>query len=88
MGNQKGQGTLIKVISLAVGLTVGLVLIAKVQLEMNYDRCIVNKEHVYELSETFKKKGEDSKDFSNTPGGAITALCRYIPEIEVGTAIP
>ena len=39
----KGQGALIKVISLAIGLTVGLVLIAKVQLEMNYDRCIVDK---------------------------------------------
>ena len=83
--NYRGQGTLIKVTSLVIGLTVGLVLIAKVQLEMNYDRCIVDKERVYELSETFKKKGEDSKDFSNTPGGAITALCRYIPEIEVGT---
>ena len=38
--NYRGQGTLIKVVSLAVGLTVGLVLIAKVHLEMNYDRCI------------------------------------------------
>ena len=36
--NYRGQGTLIKVVSLAVGLTVGLVLIAKVHLEMNYDR--------------------------------------------------
>jgi len=37
----KGQGTAIKVISLAIGLTVGLVLIAKVQLERNYNPCIV-----------------------------------------------
>ena len=49
----KGQGAFIKVTSLAIGLTVGLVLIAKVQLEMNYDRCIADKEHVYELHETF-----------------------------------
>ena len=81
----KGQGTFIKVVSLAIGLTVGLVLIAKVHLEMNYDRCIADKERVYNLSEQFKKKGEDANEFSKTPGGAIPALCRYIPEIEVGT---
>ena len=37
----KGKGGLIKVISLAIGLTVGLVLIAKVELERNFDRCVV-----------------------------------------------
>ena len=81
----KGQGAFIKIISLAIGLTVGLVLIAKVHLEMNYDRCIADKDRVYELSEEFKKKGEDAQGFSNTPGGAVPALCHFIPEIEVGT---
>jgi putative ABC transport system permease protein len=83
--NYRGQGTFIKIFSLVIGLTVGLVLIAKVQLERNYDRCIVDKEHVYEVAEYFKKKGEGSNEFNKTPGGAVTALCRYIPEIEVGT---
>ena len=70
---------------LAVGLTVGLVLLAKVQLERNYDRCIVDKEHVYEISETFKKQGQEADEYGSTPGGIIPALCRYIPEIIVGT---
>jgi len=70
---------------LAVGLTVGLVLLAKVQLERNYDRCIVDKEHVYEISETFKKQGQEADEYGSTPGGVIPALCRYIPEIIVGT---
>jgi putative ABC transport system permease protein len=83
--NYRGQGAFIKIFSLVIGLTVGLVLIAKVQLERNYDRCIVDKEHVYEVAEYFKKKGEGSNEFNKTPGGAVTALCRYIPEIEVGT---
>lgn len=83
--NPKGQGTFIKVISLAIGLTVGLVLIAKVQLERNYDRCIVDKEHVYAVGEAFTKEGADPAEHENSPGGAIPALCRYIPEIEVGT---
>ena len=82
---RKGQGTFIKILSLAIGLTVGLVLIAKVQLEKNYDRCIANKEHVYAVGESFTKEGDDPAEHENTPGGAIPALCRYIPEIEVGT---
>ena len=81
----RGQGTFIKIFSLAIGLTIGLVLIAKVQLERNYDRCIVDREHVYAVSESFKKQGQDAAEFENTPGGAIPALCRYIPEIMVGS---
>ena len=82
---RRDQGTFIKVFSLAIGLTVGLVLTAKVQLERNYDRCIVDKENVYEVSEYFKSQGKDGQEMPKTPGGAIPALCRYIPEIVVGT---
>ena len=57
----KGQGAIIKIISLAIGLTVGLVLIAKVQLERNYDNCTVDKERVYELHEAFQRQGEEMK---------------------------
>jgi putative ABC transport system permease protein len=81
----KGQGAIIKVISLAIGLTVGLVLIAKVQLERNYDHCIVDKEHVYELHETYQRQGQEMAEYAATAGGVIPALCRYIPEIVVGT---
>ncbi len=83
--NHRRQGTLIKVTSLAVGLTVGLVLIARVELNRNYDRCIADKECVYQVGEMFQKMGEEAAEFENTPGGAIPAMCRYIPEIEVGT---
>lgn len=79
------QGTVIKIISLAIGLTVGLVLIAKVQLERNYDRCIADKEHVFEVSETFQRQGKEAEEYGATPGGVIPLLCQYIPEIVVGT---
>jgi putative ABC transport system permease protein len=81
----KHQGTGIKIISLAIGLTVGLVLIAKVQLERNYDRCIADKEHVFEVSEFFQREGKDAEEYGATPGGVIPVLCQYIPEIVVGT---
>ncbi|MBR3531140.1 MAG: ABC transporter permease [Bacteroidaceae bacterium] len=81
----KQQGTVIKIISLAIGLTVGLVLIAKVQLERNYDRCIADKEHVFEVAEVFQRQGKDAEVYGATSGGVIPLLCQYIPEIVVGT---
>jgi len=82
---RKGQGTFIKILSLAIGLTVGLVLIAKVQLERNYDCCIVDKEHVYELQETFQRKGQEPQHYGATSGGIAPALAREIPEIQTAT---
>ena len=82
---RKGQGTFIKILSLAIGLTVGLVLIAKVQLERNYDCCIVDKEHVYELQETFQRKGQEPQQYGATSGGIAPALAREIPEIRTAT---
>ena len=81
----KGQGGLIKVISLAIGLTVGLVLIAKVELERNFDHCVVEKDHVYELYENFERNGGEKIEYGATPGGVVPAMCRYVPEIVVGT---
>ena len=82
---RKGQGTFIKILSLAIGLTVGLVLIAKVQLERNYDCCIVDKEHVYELQETFQRKGQEPQRYGSTSGGIAPVLGREIPEILTAT---
>ncbi len=82
---RKGQGTFIKIISLSIGLTIGLVLIAKVQLERNYDCCIVDKEHVYELQETFQRKGQEPQQYGATSGGIAPVLAREIPEIQTAT---
>ena len=82
---RRGQGTFIKILSLAIGLTVGLVLIAKVQLERNYDCCIVDKEHVYELQETFQRKGQEPQQYGATSGGIAPVLAREIPEIQTAT---
>ena len=83
--NIRGQHNGTKIFCLAVGLTVGLVLLAKVRLERNYDRCIVDRGHVYEVAETFQRTGQTPDEYGATAGGVIPALCRYIPEIVVGT---
>lgn len=82
---RKGQGAFIKITSLAIGLTVGLVLIAKVQLERNYDSCIADKEYVYELHETFQRIGEELQQHGATSGGMAPVLAREIPEILTAT---
>ena len=81
----KGQGAFIKITSLAVGLTVGLVLLAKVQLERSYDRCIVDEEHVYELQETFQRAGEELQQHGATSGGIAPVLAQEIPEVVTAT---
>ena len=82
---RKGQGAFIKITSLAIGLTVGLVLIAKVQLERNYDSCIADKEYVYEMHETFQRIGEEPQQYGATSGGIAPVLGREIPEILTAT---
>ena len=81
----KGHGSFIKILSLAAGLTIGLVLIAKVLLEYNFDACIKDKENVYTLHECFQREGEEPGEFGSTPGGIVPKMREYIPEIVSGT---
>ncbi len=86
---RKGQGAFIKITSLAIGLTVGLVLIAKVQLERNYDSCIADKEYVYEMHETFQRwrtaaDTTSKKHCLQTPVSSISLpqrSCRAMPSV-------
>ena len=81
----KGHGAFIKILSLTVGITIGLVLIAKVQLEYNYDACIHDRNHVYEIYESFQRKGESPVAYPATPGGYVPRMRQYIPEIVAAT---
>ena len=72
-------------LSLAIGLTVGLVLLAKVQLERRYDSCIKDKERVYELQEVFQRAGQERQQYGATPGGIAPVLAENIPEVETAT---
>lgn len=75
----------IKVLSLTIGLTVGLLLIAKVRLEANFDACIRDRSHVYQLHESFQRQGEDPEQFQATSGGVVDKMREYIPEMVAGT---
>lgn len=81
----KGQGSFIKILSLAAGLTIGLALIAKVLLEYNFDACIKEKENVYTIHECLQREGEEPNEYGATPGGIVPKMREYIPEIVSGT---
>lgn len=81
----KGQGAFTKILSVTVGLTLGLVLLARVQLEKNYDGCVDRMEDVYEIVEYFQQTGQEMAEHNSTSGGTVNMFRKYIPEIEVGT---
>lgn len=81
---KKGQHNGMKIISLSIGLTVGLVLIAKVYFEQSYDHFYPDLDRVYRIqSDIF----HDNKfhNYECTPGGTALILQKEIPEIETVT---
>lgn len=82
---RKGRHNVMKIVSLGVGLAVGLVLIAKVCFERNYDDFYPDKERIYQIWELYKQGGNPEQDYPRTSGGTAPALMRQVPEIEAAT---
>ena len=73
-----------KIISLGIGLTIGLVLIAKVHFENTYDNFYPDGDRIYRVYEKFFMNGEVG-DHGQTPAGVIPLLKQETPEIEAAT---
>ena len=82
---RKGRHNVMKIVSLGIGLAVGLVLIAKVCFERNYDDFYPDKERIYQIWELYKQGGNPEQDYPRTSGGTAPALMRQVPEIEAAT---
>ena len=70
---KRGQHNVMKIISLGIGLTIGLVLIAKVHFENTYDNFYSNGDRIYRVYEKFFMNGEVG-DHGQTPAGVIPLL--------------
>ena len=55
---KRGQHNVMKIISLGIGLTIGLVLIAKVHFENTYDNFYPNGDRIYRVYEKFFMTGK------------------------------
>ena len=75
---KRGQHNVMKIISLGIGLTIGLVLVAKVHFENTYDNFYSNGDRIYRVYEKFFMNGEVG-DHGQTPAGVIPLLKQETP---------
>lgn len=83
---KKGRNNAIKIVSLAVGLAMGLVLIAKVYFEQTFDNFYPNGDRIYHLSENIQMANEaGNKTHGRVSGGVAVGMREDIPEVEAAT---
>ena len=74
----------IKVLSLGVGLAVGIVLIAKVFFELSYDSFYKDIDRVYTINTWYSQHG-DEKDYGQVSGAIAIGFMNEVPGVECGT---
>ena len=75
---------MIKILSLGMGLAVGIVLIAKVFFELSYDSFYKDIDRVYTINTWISMLG-DEKDFAQVSGAVAVGFMEEVPGVEVGT---
>ena len=81
---KKNSDILIKVLSLGVGLAVGIVLIAKVFFELSYDSFYKDIDRVYTINTWYSHQGEE-KDYGQVSGAVAVGFMDEVPGVEAGT---
>ena len=81
---KKNSDILIKVLSLGVGLAVGIVLIAKVFFELSYDSFYKDIDRVYTINTWYSMQGEE-KDYGQVSGAVAVGFMDEVPGVEAGT---
>ena len=80
----KRKNNTIKIISLSIGLSLGLMLIAKTYFEKSYDSFFPDGERIYMVMSNISSD-ENSEYSQRISGGVITNIYEEIPEIEAAT---
>lgn len=83
---KKGRSNGIKILSLGVGLAMGLVLISKVCFERSFDKFYPDSERIYRLHENIIRDNE-YKSYGQVSGGVATGMQAEIPEVEKATRL-
>ena len=81
---KKNSDILIKVLSLGVGLVVGIVLIAKVFFELSYDSFYKDIDRVYSIYTWYSQNGDEG-DYGQVSGAVAVGFMQEVPGVEVGT---
>ena len=75
---------MIKVLSLGVGLAVGIVLVAKVFFELSYDSFYRDVDRIYRIQSTYTQNGENA-EWGQVSGGVSAGFMHEVPGVEYGT---
>ena len=81
---QKGRHNYMKIASLAIGLAIGLVLIAKVCYEQSFDTFYPDLDRIYRIYEVIPRD-EGLESWPKTAGGIAVRMREMMPEIESST---
>ncbi len=81
---KKSLDLLIKILSLGLGLAVGMVLIAKVCFELSYDGFYKDVDRVYCIRTGYTMQGEDH-DYGQVSGAVAPGFEAEVPGVEAGT---
>ena len=77
---------LIKILSLGIGLAIGIVLIAKVCFELSYDSFYKDVDRIYIIQTGIERQGE-SKNFGQVSGAVAPGFKAEVPGVEEATRI-
>lgn len=85
---KQGRSNGIKILSLGVGLAMGLVLISKVCFNQSFDTFYPDADRIYRLQETIYKETDGGlKVYGQVPGAVAPGMKAEIPEIEIATRL-
>lgn len=84
MKTQHNSDLIIKVLSLGLGLAVGMVLIAKVCFELSYDSFYKGVDRVYCIRTGYSMQGEDH-DYGQVSGAVALGFEGEVPGVQAGT---
>lgn len=82
---KKGRHNGIKILSLGVGLAMGLVLIAKVCFELSYDSFYPHADRIYAIQENVSFGDKPLDTYPHVSGGIAPGMKAEIPGVEAAT---
>lgn len=83
---RRGNGNIIKILCLAAGLALGLLLIAKVCFERSYNDFIADADRIYVIESLFNQGGDQGEYiFPRVSGGVLPAMREGLSQVETGT---
>ena len=84
---KKKQNNGIKIISLGVGLAMGLVLIAKICFEQSFDNFYPQSERIYQIQENVVSGNDKPNAYGQISGGVAPGMKADLPQVEAATRL-